>query len=352
MPILNPDGLPLDEQSIANKRPYVNHRGKPVIAVFSGRVDAKGNPIYREELVANATLRKDEWISLDDAAIEAARERLVIVDDLISAGLTVNVGGLGTIISEWEKMSEMTDAEVTMDGESKVEGDRQEFGLDGVPIPIIHKDYKIGDRVLQASRTRGASLDVTQASEAGRSVARKSEAMVFNGLDLGAVKSAANSYQIYGLTNHPNRAIQQISDWSSAGVSEETIFAEILSLVNELRTEQRAFGPFNLYIPAAYESRFEDDYKANSDKTLLQRVLQNRNINDVRVSDTMADGNVVLIEMTNRVIDLAIASDIVNVQWASGSGFTNYFKAYAAWAPRIKTDYDGRVGFIHGATST
>lgn len=351
MTIYNPQGVPLDHTGQAAAKPYINHAGQPVIAVNTGRRDAQGNSIYKEQIVTNATLRKDEWIQLDDAVLEAARERLVIVDDLISGGLTQNAGGLGTMISEWETASEMTDAEVTMDGESKVTGDRQAFGLSGVPIPIIHKDYTIGERVLLASRTRGASLDVTSASEAGRSVARKSEAMVFNGLDLGASNSAGNSYKVYGLTNHPDRAVQTISNWASGGVTEETILSEILSLLAELRTEQRAFGPFNLYIPAAYESRFEDDYKANSDKTLLERVLQISSIKSIRVSDTLATGNVVLVEMTNRCIDLAIASDLVNVQWSSGSGFTNHYKAYAAWAPRLKVDSDGRVGWIHGSVA-
>lgn len=351
MTIINPEGLPLDNSGVLAQRPYFNDRGKPVIAVNTGRKDASGNYIYQEQIVANATLRKDEWLQLDDAATESARERLVIVDDLISGGLTQNVGGLGTMISEWEKMSEMTDAEVTMDGESVVNKDRQAFGIDGVPIPIIHKDYSIGERVLLASRMRGASLDVTQASEAGRSVARKSEAMVFNGLNLGASNSAGNSYQVYGLTNHPSRGTDTISNWASSGVSEETIFSEILDMVELLETEQRAYGPFTLYIPNTYAKRFRQDFKADGDKTLEERVLATRVVNKIQVSDTLATGNVILIEMTRRVIDLAIASDLVNVQWSSGSGFTNHFKSYAAWAPRIKTDYDGRVGYIHGTTA-
>lgn len=353
MIIYNPQGVPLTTSGVETNRPYWNDAGKPVIAVNTGRKDPQtGEPIYQEKLVTNATLRKDEWVQLDDAAIESARERLVIAADLMSAGLTHNVGGLGTIISEWEKMSEMTDAEVTMDGETKVNKDRQLFGIDGVPIPIIHKDHSIGERVLLASRQRGASLDVSQSAEAGRSVARTTESMIFNGLNLGASNSAGTPYQVYGLTNHPNKAVDIISDWASSGVSEETIYSEILALIEELRIEQRCYGPFTLYIPGEYERRFEEDYKAESDKTLLERVLQNRNIKDVRVSDTLAAGNVILIEMTSRVIDLAIASDIVNIQWQSGSGFTNHFKTYAAWAPRIKTDYDGRVGYIHGTTST
>jgi uncharacterized linocin/CFP29 family protein len=353
MIIYNPEGVPLTTSGVESNRPYIDEHGRSVIAVNTGRRDSNGNFIYQEQQFrGNATLRKDEWIQLDDAAIESARERLVIAADLMSMGLTHNAGGLGTIISEWEKMSEMTDAEVTMDGESMVTKDRQLFGIDGVPVPIIHKDHKIGERTLLASRTRGASLDVTQSAEAGRSVARRTESMIFNGLNLGASNSAGDSYQVYGLTNHPNKAVDEISDWAAGGTSEETIFDEILNLVEELETEQRAFGPFTLYIPNTYAKRFRQDFKAETGITLRQRVLATEVVRDIRTSDVLADGNVILIELTSRVIDLTIASDVVNIQWQSGSGFTNHFKTYAAWAPRIKTDYDGRVGFIHGATST
>lgn len=354
MPIVNLEGVPVNETAVLERRPYINHQGRSVIAVFSGRHDDKGNPVFTERTInVNATLRKDEWVQVDNAVLEAARERLVIVSDLIRMGLTHSVGGLGTLISEWEEASEMTDAEATMDGESLTEEDRQVFDIAGVPIPIIGKRHKISERTLLSSRTRGSSLDVTQASEAGRAVARKSEDMVFNGIpELGSSQSANKTYSVYGLTNHPNRAIDQISDWAAGATSEETIFAEILALVEELETENNSYGPYTLYIPNTYSKRFRQDFKADSDKTLRQRVLETEVIRDIRVADKLATGNVVLIEMTNRVIDLAIASDVVNIQWASGSGFTNYFMSYAAWAPRLKTDYDGRVGFIHGATST
>ena len=340
-------GIPYQENGILAKRPYVNQKGQSVIAVNTGIKSADGRFIYREQRIqANATLRYDEWKRIDDVLLEAFQERLIIIDDLRSAGLTYNVGGLGVMVSEYETVGEMTDADVTMDGDTVVEKDRVGFGIDVVPIPIIHKDFQISERALLASRTRGSDLETTNAAAAARAVARTSEDMVFNGLNI-----KVGGYGVQGLLNKTGRPLQLISNWAAGGTSAETIYSEIQSLISEAEAN-RAYGPYILYIPQAYSGKFRADFKANSDKSLRQRVLDDGLITDIRVSDSLPDGNVILIQMTSSTIDLAVASDITTVQWTSGSGMTHFFKTYAAWAPRIKTDADGRFGYVHGATST
>jgi uncharacterized linocin/CFP29 family protein len=336
------------EAKVLASRPYINNQGHPCITVNTGQLDKDGMPIYAEQRVhTNATLRKDEWVKLDEVLIEAARERLVIVEDLRAAGLTYNVGGLGVIISEWEKSSEITDAEITIDGESDTDNDRQEFGLNGVPIPVIQKRFKIGERMLMASRSRGAALDVTTGVEAARAVARTSEKMVFNGTTFGTVVSDGNTYQIHGLTTFPARATLAIADWALGGTTPETILANILSMIQLLETQERQYGPFTLYIPGGVAHRFREDFKANSDKTLMQRVLEIQAIKAVRVSDVLNIKHVVMVALDRGTIDLAVASDLSNIQWGSPSGWTNYFQTFAAWAPRLKEDFDGRTGILH-----
>lgn len=343
----------LGANGLAAKRPYLNERGESVISVMTAQLDQQtGQPIYVEKPIhTNATLRKDEWTNLDDQIIEAARERLVIVDDLITGGLTYNAGGLGTLIAEWERASEITDGKITMDGESSGEKDRQDFSLQGVPIPVIHKEFSIGERMLLASRQRGAALDVTTGVEAARAVARASERMVFYGANIGNVQSSTNSYNIPGLTTFADRSTFTISDWSDdVNVTPEDIFKEILQMIKKQETEERMYGPFTLYIPGEYAFRFREDFKEFSDKTLMERVTDENSITRVRVADSLNVGDVLLVQMDRSVLDLAIASDMTTVQWASGSGWTNHFQSFAAWAPRLKSDYDGRCGILHAST--
>lgn len=353
------NGSGLDsEAGVLGKRPYIatagRNEGQPVITVNTGRKDAKGQPVYGEKVVANAQLRKDEWVDLEDQILESARERLVVVDDLQSAGLTYNVGGLGTIISEWEAASEITDAEITMDGETVTDKDRQEFELQGTPIPIIGKRFTIGERMLMASRQRGASLDVTTGTEAGRAVARASEDLVFKGGRIGSTGSQGSNYQVYGLTTFPGRATATIQDWTDdASVTGKDIVEDVLSLVQVLETQNRHYGPFNLYIPGEYAYRMREDYKpdTSSDKTVQERLEDINAISAVRVSDRLSKGNVVLVQMERSVLDLGVASDVTTVNWNSGSGFSHHYMTYSAWAPRFKQSYDGHTGIMHGSVA-
>lgn len=352
--LMGPGGMSAEAGSldVLANRPYFNARGEAVVVVNTGQLDDKGQPIYREKLVANATLRKEEWSRIDAAVLESYRERLVIMDDLRSNGLVVPVGGLGVLISEWENASEITDAEITMDGETEADRDRQEFGLNGVPIPIIQKPFKIGQRALLASRTRGAGLDVSTGVEAARSVARASEKLVFYGSNVGSTVSNGQTYTISGLTNFGQRALHTIGDWSSNSVTPQDILNDLLEMVRILETQHRRYGPFTVYIPGAYAWRFRQDFKALGERTLMERVLAEPAIKAVRFSDVLATGNVLMVQMTSDVLDLAMAQDVTTIQWASPSGWTNYFQFFGAYAPRLKSDFDGRCGILHATVGT
>jgi len=203
-----------------------------------------------------------------------------------------------------------------------------------------------------ASRTRGSALDVTTGVEAARAVARTAESMVFYGTNLGAVPSAANRYTIYGLTNFPGRATASIGDWSDAAYTPEDILDDILNMVRILETQQRHYGPFTLYIPGAYAWRFRQDFKSFGDRTLMERVMAEDSIKALRVSDTLQTGEVVMVQLTSDVLDLAMAADLTTIQWASPSGWTNYFQTFMAMAPRLKNDFDSRTGILHASVGT
>ena len=167
-------------------------------------------------LRTNAVLRKDEWEQLDTAVVEVARERLNAVGDLVSRGLTYEVGnGMGTTIVQHETVSEMTRAQVTMDGVTRGDNDRVTFSLVSTPLPVIHHDFQISARVLAASRQSGSPLDTTQVEEATRQVAETTEDLLVNGVESGDSKTlgfGSSAATIYGYTDRPNR--NTYSTWS------------------------------------------------------------------------------------------------------------------------------------------
>ena len=191
-------------------------------------------------LRTNAVLRKDEWEQLDSAVVEIARERLNAVGDLVSRGLTYEVGnGMGTTIVQHETVSEMTRAQVTMDGVTRGENDRVTFSLVSTPLPVIHHDFQISARVLAASRQSGSPLDTTQVEEATRQVAETTEDLLVNGVESGDSKVlgfGSSAATIYGYTDQPNRNTYQSRSRLEPCVATtgEDIIADVLAMITAM----------------------------------------------------------------------------------------------------------------------
>lgn len=286
-------------------------------------------------------LRKDEWVNFDSAILAVATTRLVGVADLFQAGLVYNVeNALGVTKVEWEKVSEVTGADVSMSGLTSSENDRVTFDLDSVPLPIIHKDFQINARALQASRNSGQSLDTTQAELASRMVSEKVESLLFSGSN---VAGAAN--KIYGYQTAPNRNTGSLTaSWTSATGAQ--ILADILSMISAAE-DDNMYGPFMVYVPNAAYIHMADDYKAESDKTILERIKAIPSIIDVRPSTNLAATEAVLVQMTRDVVDMIDGISPQMIQWSSHGGMQLNFKVLAIMVPRIKSDANSQSGIIH-----
>ena len=270
--------------------------GAAVSAYGSVAEKLLANNMNPSSLRTNAVLRKDEWEQLDTAVVEIARERLNAVGDLVSRGLTYEVGnGMGTTIVQHETVSEMTRAQVTMDGVTRGENDRVTFSLVSTPLPVIHHDFQISARVLAASRQSGSPLDTTQVEEATRQVAETTEDLLVNGVEDGDSKTlgfGSAAAVIYGYTDRPNRNTTALGTaWNVSATTGEDIIADVLAMITAAQVD-RMFGPYILYVPSNFWVKLQDDYKANSDKTILQRIREISGIEDVKPVDKLADSNV------------------------------------------------------------
>ena len=289
-------------------------------------------------LRTNAVLQKEEWVDLDKRVIRIAEERLVLTQDLIAAGLTYNLGGIGTTISQWQVESDMTDAVVSMEPDSEGNRDLVDYDIDQVPIPIIHKDFRIGLRQLEASRRMGSSIDTTNADAAARRVAIGMEDLVVRGY---ASKFAGQS--IYGVTTHPNRITGTApGPWTNI----DNVYETILKMVEAADAAHR-YGPFNLYIPSGLGMVLYRFYDDGSGQTVEQRLQQITPINAVRVNDRLPADQLVLIQMASDTIDLAVAQPLMPVEWDDKGGLVTNYKVLTAMAPRLKPDANGILGVVH-----
>jgi len=308
------------------------------------KVLQKGEPITPAALRTLDTLRKDEWVAFDEALVAEAAIRLRGVADLLAAGLTIPVkNAMGKTVLEYEKITDMEPALVSMDGAVRTENDRVEFELDSIPLPITHKDFFINLRTLTASRERGESLDTTQVRAAGRLVAEETERMLFLGGKTFGGKA------IYGYTNHPDRNLANFitnGNWAAAAKTGENILEDVLDMITRAQAD-RMYGPYWVYVPQNSSVKLEDDFKANSDKTIRQRVMEVDGIRAVRVVDQLTANNIVLVQATIDVAAMADGIPLQTVQWDIEGGFVINFKAFQIAIPLIRSDAQGRSGVVH-----
>jgi len=286
-------------------------------------------------------LRKDEWKLLDNVLIDVARNRLVAVQELVSRGLTYNIpNGLGTTILEWEQVTDMTPAEVSMSGVREGANDTRDFTLKSMPLPIIHKDFNINIRKLEASRKSGQPLDVAQATLAATLVTETVESMVF----LGHATREGNA-RIYGLTTEPNRNTGSVTaNWATATGAQ--ILTDVLAMVDKAYTDNM-YGPFGIFIPYNAYVHMGEDYKAAVGGTIMDRVLAVPSIAFVKPTKDLATSHVVMVQLTADVIDEVMGLQPTMVQWESNGGMTVNFKVMAIMIPRIRSTVTTQSGVAH-----
>lgn len=315
-------------------RPWIEPDGRAYLAI-NGEV----NP------TVNATLRKDEWKHLDEAVIRVAQDRLVVVADLNARGLTYSIpNGMGTTVLEYEDMSDVSDAEMTMDGAARTKSDRPEFDLNYLPLPIVHADFQYSARVLAASRTRGAPLDTTTAELKSRKISEKLEDLVCNGT--GTYTFGGGT--IYGFTNHPDRNTYTLTaHWNDSAATGETILADVLGMKQALINDG-FYGPYGLYIPTNFETALDEDFKSNSDKSVRSRLMEVDQLTSIKVADKLTADNVVMCQLTSDVVRMVNALPLTPVEWEMEGGLVTHFKLMTIQIPQIRSDQDGNSGVCHG----
>lgn len=292
-------------------------------------------------LRTNDILRKEEWLLLDQTVIDVARARLVGVADLLTAGLTLNLSNaFGTTVVQHQKVSDMTGAQVDMHGLTEGDRDRLEFTLENTPVPITHKEFTLNIRHLAMSRQSGGTpIDTTQAEVSARRVMDTLESMLFSGVTL-----KAGGGQIYGYTTFPQRNTGALTGaWT--GLTGEQILVDVLEMI-EAAVLDNMFGPFVMYVPVMYMIALLKDFKANSDKTILSRILEIPQISAIKET-TQLTSSVVMVQMTRDVVDMVVGFQPTNLMWETHGGMVINVKVMSIMVPRIKADYDGRCGVVH-----
>lgn len=339
--------LGAERLSVHSRRPFVEKDGQ---AYVLQHVNGAWHKIRTN---APALLQYDEWKDIDRVVIEAAVLRMRAWGDLLAAGLTHNLGSIGMTVSLWDRVSDMTPANIDMSAATTGDKDTPAYSPQFVPVPVIHKEFQLELRRLTASRQFGESLDTTAAAIAGRKVGEAAEDMLLNGANIQVTDPLLGAGTIYGYTTFPDRNIVDMeATWDSlkGDLGENSHIIEDVMAMQTASRLARMYGPWVLYVPKNYEAKLDEDYRgpnSSDTRTVRQRILALSGIQDIRITDFLADDDVILVSMTRDVVDLAIAQGVNTVQWTLTGGMVEEYKVMQVGVPRMKSDYDGRCGITH-----
>lgn len=288
-----------------------------------------------QALVENNTLREDETRQIEEALTRVARRDLVAVADLRQMGLTVNLRNIGVTTYEFDRVSPVGEATQSMSILNLGDRDLATFARTAIPVPVTASQFQLDARHQAAGQTLGEPVSLTNVEEHTRSVAEKLEDTLVNG---SPVVLGANT--LPGYTNFSSREQVSYSDttWPDISGTKEAAVVDVLAMRTALR-DNGFTGPYVLYLPANYDGVIDEDYKAESDRTLRERLMAINGISDIKILPTLPDDEVLLVQMTRSVVQAAVGQDLTTVTWDMYGGLASNWAILAVMSFALKSSF-------------
>lgn len=292
-------------------------------------------------------LTKDAEELFDAAVVRVGLDRLRVVSDTLSAGLTFPVDNpLASMVVTWERESRSGNARRTMLPGIAVDPDgitdRNQASL---PLYATTAFCSLNIRTLQAALTNGQALDTTLVENKTRNANELIEDQAVNGA------GQINGLSVPGLLNAPNVNTTTWGgsvSWTDAAKTGADIVDDVKSMISGLQLVNR-FGPYRLWVNGPYWLCINTlDYSAaKGDNTILQR-LQSIEDLTIGVADKLPAERAVMVEMNSDVLDVINGQSPTVITWASPNSMEFFWMVMAFIVLRVRDDYDGNSGIITG----
>lgn len=328
-------------------RPFIGDDRRSYITVNQGGKD-QVVPVTN----ANATLRKNDWILLDEAVIRAARPRLKAFGALRSAGLEYVIpNGMSKTVMEYQTQNDPGAVEMSMDGLRRSTSDRPVWDLRGLPLPITHSDFEFSARQIMTSRQAGHTpIDTTMAEAAGRRVAEEVEKQVL-GVSSQFSSFAYGGYTIEGYTNFTQRLTKAMTLPTAVGWTGATLVNEVLAM-RQQSINNYYYGPWMAYNSPSWDIYLDADYSTvKGDYTVRDRLAKIEGIDRFKTLDYLTGYQILLVQKTSDVARAVVGMDFTTVQWETQGGLQLNFKVMCIMVPQLRYDFNSRTGIVHGTAS-
>ena len=318
--------------------------GREPLVVCNAEGDVVARGVDRESLTAvNGTLLHEDFLSIQDRVQEVRRRALNGIQDLKDAGLTFSEN-ISTQLVGFEKINEFQAAKQDMNPNVNQNNDTV-FTEDFVPLPIAHQSWDIPWRQTGFDYKRSVALP-----ESVRQVAERLESTLFNGNSGISVTYNNNPFTIYGYTTHPNRGQGTISDWTLLA-NYDKIVPETIDQIGLMWATQGGVSNDSvvMYVANDIWTVLQNDYiAAFPSDPMMDRIKEIAQIRDIKPAEKLADGQVVLVEMSERTVQLAVAADLITVPHTKDNPFDpQTFTTYGAMVQQIKVDTNSNTGIRH-----
>lgn len=298
---------------------------------------------------ATSVLPEDAQRLVEDVVIKVDAERLVLVQDLIEDNLILDLG------EDWWGIMEVGYDREHESGEEAhhamvpgVQGQnfRNVFDRKVTPVHCTFKPFFLNIRELRASERFGRPLDTNHIATAFKKVNEKIEKQGWKGAGFSVAGNTAEG--VLDVTDTVEFSSGE--GWDDTGHSGEDIYDDIKRMLQKMEDKDKP-GPYNLYLPWSYMLKLGDDWKANSDKSIITRLtelpLGGRPLR-FRVADQITAHHVALVQMSTNTIQLIYGQAPTPYSWTAGNPWMFNNVAMACQVVQVRYDSNGGTGIVIG----
>lgn len=369
--------LRANELTSGVRRPYLDKHDRPCVVVNTGETElVRGErvPIRRKRYINDlvhkhgmmypvwnaVSLRKGDWIAIDQAVVMSRRKRLTAWSDLMAMSKYPAFDGWGHSTLEYEAMSDPGSAVVDMDVTATKPGDSPLFDLRSIPLPITYSAFTYSARRLAISANSGKPLSTVSAEAAGRRNGESVEQATIGtvtGVTYGTQSSGYGAHTgnstSYGYTNYTYR-VTKTDLTTPTGTNPEAVMTDWLEMIATMR-DNSFYGPYMFYTSTSYDRYLDDDYfrsgSTSAVRTLRERLLQIKDVVDIRRLDYLTSGyQVICAQIEAEVVQAVEFMPPTVVQWDTPGGFESNFLALEGSVCLFKAPYSTSTSGIQHAT--
>ena len=188
-----------------------------------------------------------------------------IVRELVS--VRANLGGVGVQNWSWNTQGTMSEATLSWNFTQTTE-DQISLTRQSQPIPVLHKEFKLDYRDMQAAAMNGYPLSMKNISEAAYKVAYLENTLILDGWNPKGTTSASD-YEVKGLYQLAGNQVTSNYDFATYGNALQAVEDAM-----NLYIEDEIFGPFNLVLHPTQYMELMLSENANYEKPEMPRVKE------------------------------------------------------------------------------